>query len=621
MLTKWLSFIPKLIGWLWIPIAKNGAFFVFMFVLGWICSVVELPLGVAKPAPYDQWPLELFLDLYLVCLLLMLFPGKLRIAVKALLYILLYGVAVVDMYCYVRFESMLTPTMLMLVGETNSREAGEFLTSYISWDVVYSPVGYILVLMAVHLLWTILRAQFRSVRRNDGRRHYRPLLLPMLNPVLTALLKTAGRCLLGMTVGWLVHWSWTECQTNKEAVHTLMTRQTIGEVEHQLTQKPKAELYLPVYRLVFSLYANRLTDHQLDRLLMVKDRIQVDSCSYRVPNIVLIIGESYNKHHSQLYGYTMPTTPRQLALREEGSLVPFSDVVAPWNLTSFVFKNVMSLHAVGDEGDWCDQPLFPEVFRKAGYHVTFITNQFLPEADEAVYDFSGGFFLNHPELSKAQFDTRNTRLHPYDEGVLEEYDHLKSEDREHNLVILHLMGSHTMYKERYPQKTRKHLLAPMYNRPDLSPKKRMILADYDNSVLYNDSIVWAVTEKFKEKDAVVIYMPDHAEEIFNGPPYMYGRMHSARIDYRLAREEFEIPFWIWGSPLYRENHPYGWQAIQQAKDRPMMTDRLAHLLLYLGGISTPAYREELNVISPKYDAKRPRLLKGVTDYNSFLNSE
>ena len=315
MLTKWLSFIPKLIGWLWIPIAKNGAFFVFMFVLGWICSVVELPLGVAKPAPYELWPLELFLDLYLVCLLLMLFPGKLRIAVKALLYILLYGVAVVDMYCYVRFESMLTPTMLMLVGETNSREAGEFLTSYISWDVVYSPVGYILVLMAVHLLWTILRAQFRSVRRNDGRRHHQPLLLPMLNPALTALLKTAGRCLLGMTVGWLVYWSWTECQTNKEAVHTLMTRQTIGEVEHQLTQKPKAELYLPVYRLVFSLYANRLTDHQLDRLLMVKDRIQVDSCSYRVPNIVLIIGESYNKHHSQLYGYTMPTTPRQLALR------------------------------------------------------------------------------------------------------------------------------------------------------------------------------------------------------------------------------------------------------------------------------------------------------------------
>ena len=607
--------IFKWIGWLWSPIEKNGAFFVFMYLLGWICSVVELPLNVAKPEPYDLWPLELFFDLYIVCALLMIFPQKIRIWVKALLYILFYGVALVDMYCYVRFESTLTPTMLMLVGETNSREASEFFTSYLSLDILYSPVGYILILILAHIVWTILRSLFRPKKNDMGRRR---ILLPMLNPAVGHVVNTAVRCLLGIVVVCLMVEGWQECQINKEAIHKLMTRQNIGEVEHQLTQKPKPELYLPVYRLVFSLYANSLASNQLETLVVVKNDIQVDSCTYRVPNIVLIIGESYNKHHSQLYGYDMPTTPRQLALQQEGSLVAFSDVVAPWNLTSYVFKNVLSLHAVGDKGEWCDYPLFPEVFRKAGYHVTFITNQFLPEANEAVYDFSGGFFLNNPELSKAQFDTRNEKLYQFDEGVLEEYDSLKQQDTEHNLVILHLMGSHTMYKERYPQKTRKHLLAPMYNRPDLKHKQKLILADYDNSLLYNDSIVAEVTERFKDKDAIVIYMPDHAEEIFNGSPYMYGRMHSANIDYRLAREEFEIPFWIWGSPQYRENHPYGWKAIQAAKDRPLMTDRLAHLLLYLGGIYTKEYREDLNVISPQYDEKRPRILKGVTDYNELV---
>ena len=607
--------IFKWIGWLWSPIEKNGAFFVFMYLLGWICSVVELPLNVAKPEPYDLWPLELFFDLYIVCALLMIFPQKIRIWVKALLYILFYSVALVDMYCYVRFESALTPTMLMLVGETNSREASEFFTSYLSLDILYSPVGYILILILAHIVWTILRSLFRPKKNDMGRRR---ILLPMLNPAVGHVVSTAVRCLLGIVVVCLMVEGWQECQINKEAIHKLMTRQNIGEVEHQLTQKPKPELYLPVYRLVFSLYANSLASNQLETLVVVKNDIQVDSCTYRVPNIVLIIGESYNKHHSQLYGYDMPTTPRQLALQQEGSLVAFSDVVAPWNLTSYVFKNVLSLHAVGDKGEWCDYPLFPEVFRKAGYHVTFITNQFLPEANEAVYDFSGGFFLNNPELSKAQFDTRNEKLYQFDEGVLEEYDSLKQQDTEHNLVILHLMGSHTMYKERYPQKTRKHLLAPMYNRPDLKHKQKLILADYDNSLLYNDSIVAEVTERFKDKDAIVIYMPDHAEEIFNGSPYMYGRMHSANIDYRLAREEFEIPFWIWGSPQYRENHPYGWKAIQAAKDRPLMTDRLAHLLLYLGGIYTKEYREDLNVISPQYDEKRPRILKGVTDYNELV---
>ena len=600
--------IFKWIGWLFAPIEKNGAFFVFMFALGYLCTQVELPLNVNNPEPYDLSATELFFDLYLVCVLLALIPRKVRFWVRIPLYLILYGTAIVDMYCYVRFESTLTPTMLMLVNETTPQEAGEFLSGYLSWDILLSPVGYILLILLAHILWTILSSVFRSMRKR--------LILPTLNPGLMGVLATAVRCVLGIAIVWLMIFAWDECHYNKESIHKLMTKKTIGEVEHQLTQKPRPELYLPIYRLVFSLYANSLASDQLETLVTVKNEVQVDSCTFRVPNIVLIIGESYNKHHSQLYGYNMPTTPRQLALAEEGSLVPFTDVVAPWNLTSYVFKNVLSLHTVGDPGEWSDSPLFPEVFRKAGYHVTFITNQFLSEAGEAVYDFSGGFFLNNPELSRAQFDTRNARLHQFDEGVLEEYDSLKREDKA-NLVILHLLGQHVMYKERYPQKTRKHLLAPMYDRPDLTHKQKLIVADYDNSVLYNDSIVVAVTQKFADKDAVVIYMPDHGEEIFNGRPYMYGRMHSSNIDYRLAREEFEIPFWIWGSPIYRENHPYGWKAIQAAKDRPMMTDCLAHLLLYLGGIYTKDYREAYNVISPNYNSERPRILKGTTDYNTL----
>ena len=401
-------------------------------------------------------------------------------------------------------------------------------------------------------------------------------------------------------------------------------------MEHELTRKDKANLYIPVYRLAFGLYANGLADTQIDQLKAASEKIQVDSCCYRVPNIVLVIGESYNKHHSQLYGYDKATTPRQAALEAEGSLVKFTDVVSTWNLTSFVFKHMLSLYAVGDSGEWCDEPLFPEVFRKAGYHVTFVTNQFEPKAKEAVYDFSGGFFLNDPELSQRQFDSRSTKTHRFDDGVLKEYDAIKKERRREGvrregdgsqesgeLVILHLMGSHVDYRARYPQKTDTHFTPQMYDRPELTDKQKQILAQYDNSLRYNDSIVAAITQRFADQDAVVIYVPDHGEEIFDGEPYMYGRMHSANIDYRLARNEMEIPFWIWGSPQYRENHPYGWLAIQNAKDRPLMIDALPHLLLYLGGISTPLYREELNVISPAYDVKRPRILKGETDYNAL----
>lgn len=600
--------ISRWLGALFAPIEKNGAFFVFMFLLGYLCTQLEIMpyyLRDRGAKPYELSVPELFLDIYIVCVLLTWIPRKVRIFVKALLYVVFYGVAIVDMYCYERFESTLTPTMLMLVGETTTQEAGEFLEGYLSWEVIKSQVGWLLMLILIHILWTFVRSR---IRKNTQE-----MMLPQFNRVVII----GFKALFSVIVAVLLYSCLSQTWDNKVAMQRMFTYDTIGQVERELTRKDQANFYIPIYRLVFSVFANHLASHQLVQLKAASEKIQIDSCSFRVPNIVLVIGESYNKHHSQLYGYNKPTTPYQKEMTEQGCLVPFTDVVAPWNLTSFVFKHVLSLHAVGDSGEWCDAPLFPEVFRKAGYHVTFITNQFQSKAKEAVYDFSGGFFLNDPEMSQRQFDTRNTALYRFDEGVLNAYDELKAQNKEHNLVILHLMGSHMEYRARYPQNTRRFFTPQNANRPELTVKQRYILSDYDNSVRYNDSIVSAITQRFIDKDAVVIYMPDHGEEIFDGSPFIYGRMHGANIDYRLARNEMEIPFWIWGSPLYIENHPYGWQAIRNAKDRPMMTDVLPHLLLYLAGISTPAYRPEYNVLAPEYNTKRPRILKGTTDYNTL----
>ena len=597
----------KWIGWIFEPIKQNGTFFVFMFVLGYLCTQIEIMpyyLRDKGARPYEFSVPELFLDIYVACVILTLIPRKVRSWVEALLYFVLYGVALVDMYCYERFESTLTPTMLMLVGETSGEEAKEFLSGYLGWDVLKTNVMWILVLLVVHIVWAFVSRFLAKIRQR--------LILPKMASCLT----TGLKALMGVLVALGLYYAVDQTWSNKVAMKRLFTCDTIGDVEHELTLKEQAKLYIPIYRLVFGIYANHLASRQVFQLEAASAKVQVDSCSYRVPNIVLVIGESYNKHHSQLYGYDKPTTPRQLAMAEDSSMVVFTDVVASWNLTSYVFKHVLSLYAVGDSGEWCDQPLFPEVFRKAGYHVTFVTNQFLPKAKEAVYDFSGGFFLSNPELSKRQFDSHNTTLYRYDDGVVKEYDRMAKDSTAHNLVILHLMGSHVDYRARYP-KTAHHFTPKMYHRPELSDKQKRILSDYDNSLLYNDSLMEAITQRFADQDALVIYMPDHGEEIFDGSPYMYGRMHGANIDYRLARNEMEIPFWIWGSPKYRENHPFGWQAIKEAKDRPMMTDVLPHLLLYLGGISTPLYRSEYNVISPDYNTQRPRILKGVTDYNKL----
>lgn len=394
---------------------------------------------------------------------------------------------------------------------------------------------------------------------------------------------------------------------------------TIGSVEHELTTSDCAQFYLPVYRLAFSIFSNELASQQVDRLSEAKDKMSVDSCSFKSPNIVLIIGESYGKLHSQQYGYFMPTTPRQIKREKSGLLVPFSDVVAPWNLTSFVFKNVFSLHVVGEKGEWCDYPLFPSLFRKAGYHVTFITNQFLPKAKQAVYDFSGGFFLNHPELSEAMFDSRNQQLYRFDRGLLDDYDkNQQQHNTDHNLIIFHLLGQHVKYNQRFPS-DRHHFKAEDYEkkRADLDGKQRNVLADYDNAVLYNDSIVDAIISRFEDKEAIIIYMPDHGEECYEGNRGFICRNHSAAIDYDLAHYEFEIPFWIFCSYKYAAKHPDIYKEIIGAKNRRFMTDALPHMLLYLAGIHTKDYHAEYNILSPQYNEMRPRILKNTTDYDKL----
>lgn len=606
-MNRYLTTISR---WLLHPISRNTPFFLFMYLLS-ITSAACTVVVSALQKLYDNAYAEIFFLLYLVCIPLSLLPLKLRRIVRGIIYAVAYPVAIADVYCYVKFDAPINPSILMLMGETDTREAGEFLSTYLTPDVLVSYVGLILLILLAHILWTIHRHLHRPARLWQWEQN---LALPG---------KTLWRIALALVVG--VAFVYSACTSWKNVTDfcRLMQMDNIGTVEHRLTEKDCPVQFLPLQRLAFSIRANQLTARQVEVIHRVSTHVQVDSCSFTSPDIVLIIGEAYNKRHSQLYGYDRPTTPRQLQMQREGSLIPYHDVVTPWNLTSYVFKHIMTTYAVGDRGDWCDYPLFPQIFREAGYHVSFLTNEFLPKAKQAVYDFSGGFFLNDPQLSKAQFDHRNTSLHVFDEGLLHDYLGIREERRlrgdtlQHgNLTIFHLIGQHFDYRIRCPRSKMHFNPAEYSDRTDLNDRWKRNLCYYDNATLYNDSIVSEITNLFADRDAIVIYMPDHGEEVHSRElPHFCGRMHSTAITQRLARYEFEIPFWIYATPRYRANHPALWQQVKSAAQRPYMTDALPHLLLYLAGIHCPYYRPDLNILAPEYNARRPRLLKHQTDYD------
>ena len=612
------------------PIALNAVFFVTMYVLGVLCAFLTLPEQKGSHL-YDNLFSELFLDIYLTCVLLSLMPSRMRRWVRGLFYVVLYTVAIIDVFCFWKFSSSLTPTMLLLVGETNSREAGDFFNTYLSTDVIFSPIGWLLLLILFHILFVCRQWLYKFIPES-----YKRFLQNATEKLRLFACRYRLRFVGGIAVLALFITGVINSYNNKVQMTRLMTADTIGTVEHILTEQNRACFYLPIYRLAFSVYSNHLASQQVNRCIAAAKTVKVDSCSYQSPNIVLIIGESYGKVHSQLYGYKYPTTPRQVKLERSGLLTRFSDVVSCWNLTSFVFKNVLSMHVVGQKGEWCDYALFPELFKKAGYNVTFLTNQFLPQAKEAIYDFSGGFFLNNPELSKFLFTTRNKSLHRFDEGLLADYDGLvksgdivinnarnrKSAAKDPNLIIFHLIGQHVNYRTRVPNDRRVFTAADYTeSRPDLSERRRRVLADYDNACLYNDSIVASIIKRFENTNSIVIYMPDHGEECYEPGRNFICRNHSADVDWPLAHYEFEVPFWIYCTHRYAVTHPEIFKAIKDAKDKRFMTDALPHMLVWLAGISAKDYRPEYNLLSPQYNERRPRILKHVADYDKLRDTE
>ena len=580
------------------PIKKNIIFFLFMYLQGIANSLIETYVLDYKLSKFIF--LSQIVDVYMLCFLLAIIPRSICKFAVFFFSFIAYFLTIVNIFCVSKFRAKLGPEILNVVIETNARESGEFLDKYVGIDVVWSPVGIILCILALHFLIEMKRNTIRyRIKICVGT--IRKLQLTLLKCFV--MLIVIGCCVI--------------CVSSRVKLVRLLFAPDIESVDHYVDN---LAINTPANNLLFALKMHLLATSGLTTLIKTQERIGVDSCCYRSDNIILILGESYIKVHSQLFGYNKETTPRQIARMSEdskGRLVPFTDVISPSNLTSTVFKNILSLQSIEDTTDWSVSPLFPVIFRKAGYNVTFITNQFVQSLDTDVFNFSGGLFLNDAKLSKLQFDHRNVETHRYDAELLVDYDSLRRYNQIHNLIVFHLAGQHFDFFKRSPDDFKIFSKEDYKYRVDLSIPERQLVADYDNATYYNDYVVDEIIKLFENQNAIVVYVPDHGEECFDEIHRM-GRMPSGQYSAAMARQEFRIPFWIWCSDQYVESHPLLFHAILSSADKPFMTDDLSHMLLYLAGIYCSYYEDSRNLLSDNFNVKRIRLIDGKVNYDELV---
>ena len=138
------------------------------------------------------------------------------------------------------------------------------------------------------------------------------------------------------------------------------------------------------------------------------------------------------------------------------------------------------------------------------------------------------------------------------------------------------------------------------------------MAEYDNATRYNDHVLGLVFDAIRNKQAIVVYLPDHGEEIYDWRD-QYGRGLSPEYTPAYMHSMNDIPLIIWASPSFIAHNPAQWQRLQRAISRPGMSDGLCHLLFGIANIRTPYYIARKDIASKQWKPT-PRMVYGKVEY-------
>ena len=349
--------------------------------------------------------------------------------------------------------------------------------------------------------------------------------------------------------------------------------------------------------------------------------LTVENSTFKEPiQIILILGESTTTKYMHSYGYPLKTTPNLDKLEQEDQIIRFSDVVSP--ASSTILSNTRSLtYYTMEEGatPWYEYPTLLAALQKAGYYTAWITAQDAIGIHSMVRTFgsSADTLIGTPGTIPDQVSDFY-RVSPQDRidgqlftKLLYMKDFPSNKIHRGLFEVLHLMGCHENYRERYPKSFNKF-------KPNDIPfngnaEQRKYIAEYLNAVYYNDYVVSGIINRYKNSPVLLFYFSDHGEVIYNDPkrPSFKGRSDK--------RVGVSIPFYVYMSPSLRSSYPKLWEQIKKAKDYPYETDLFTHTLTGLLGINTKYSEPRYELFSPHYDIKRTRLIYGLNKTNIPLS--
>lgn len=315
-----------------------------------------------------------------------------------------------------------------------------------------------------------------------------------------------------------------------------------------------------------------------------------------------------------LYGYELSTTPRLQSLADAGNLYVFSDVISSAHGTTVALQNVLTFANNENrlQTPWFKQMNLISALNLLGYNTTFLSTQ----EPSGYGNTTQAIASNAHILDYAVLHKLNKKR---DERLLEMYANLGA--RSNEVLFLHILGTHTSYKVRYPSDFDKFSVSTLrengLDRYVGGAKKGEVLgfratrnrARYLNAVLYNDFVVSEIMQNFADEEAIVFYFSDHADEVYDSRNFAG---HSGDTHY-----ELEIPFMVFMSDKFKAKHPQIVARVQNALDKPFMTDNFIHAFFDLLDIECIELDKTLSPFNAEFNASRTRIVD-KKDYDKVV---
>lgn len=330
---------------------------------------------------------------------------------------------------------------------------------------------------------------------------------------------------------------------------------------------------------------------------------------------VLIIGESLCRDNMGLYNHSIDNTPFLSKLGAQANSVVFNNAYS-----SFV-NTVPSITASFSQGNIHTGLTFPEgenlisMAKKSGIKTHWISNQVKNgNADTPIGAISS---LADESFFTTNFVFDGSYSQKPDMVLIPELEKLSKSlnSAENNLVIIHIMGNHSPYYNRFPEDypqikiNNPAQVGQLVHDAELVSSAFNGATRYDQyltAVKYNDDFLSKVYDIFGKRSDfhALVYYSDHAEAVHyvglkddKDRKTPVGRHNVAQFSYVMSR----IPFIVNVSESFKAKYQDSFASMVANKDKILTNDTLYDFMLDLMQVQSEAINYKFSAANPSFD--------------------